>query len=97
VAVTRRGLSGLAVVGLGGLALVFFAVSWLGASPLGPIALSVVVIAGLLVSLRKKIVAQLQALRARIAPPAPAPITTPAPTVTAAPFAMSEPTHQEEE
>ncbi len=77
VAVTRKGLSGLGAVTLGGLALVFFAVSWLGASPLGPIAASLAVMAGLVVSLRRKILAQLSTLRTRLMPPAP--IVTPAP------------------
>lgn len=86
VAVTKRGLSGMALLTLAGLALTFFAVSWLGASPLGPIAASLLVMAGLFVALRKRIFAHVAQLRARIAPPAaPMPIVTPAP-------AMPEPT-----
>lgn len=90
VAVTKRGLSGLGAVTLGGLALVFFAVSWLGASPLGPIAASVVVLTGLLVSLRKKILSALSTLRARIAPPAATPITPSPVFVAPAPDATNE-------
>jgi hypothetical protein len=89
VAVTKRGLSSLALVTLGGLALTFFAISWLGASPLGPIAASLVVAAGLVVSLRKRILAQLQGLRARLAPPV-TPRIAPAPTPSSTPE-MSHP------
>jgi hypothetical protein len=74
VAVSRRGIGGLAATALGGLALAYFAVAWLGASPLGPIALSMMIGAGLLVAMRRTILARLSALRARIAPP-PAPFT----------------------
>lgn len=98
VAVTRRGLSGLALVTLAGLGVTFFAVSWLGASPLGPIAASLCVFAGLLIALRKKILGQLQALRTRLAPPAAMPLVTPAPfAVAPMPLAAApEPAHEEE-
>jgi hypothetical protein len=78
VAVTRRGMTGIGAALLGGLATTFFAVAWLGASPVGPIALSALVLAGLAVALRGKILAHVASLRSRLAP---APIVTPAPVV----------------
>lgn len=86
VAVTKRGLSGMAILMLSGLALTFFAVSWLGANPLGPIAASLLVCAGLLVALRKRIFAHLSQLRARIAPP-----PTTGPMITPPPATMEPP------
>ena len=91
VAVTRKGLSSMALVTLSGVAIMFFAVGWLGASPLGPIAASLVVAAGLLVSLRKKVFAQLSAMRARWAP-TPAPLVSPAPAISPP---IVEPTHEQ--
>ena len=45
------------------------ALFWLGASPLGPLAASLLVVIGLLVALRKQLAEMLTALRARVAPP----------------------------
>src|SRR5262249_49676437 len=94
VAVTRKGLSGLALVTLGGLAVAFFAIGWLGASPLGPIAASLAVTAGLVVSMRKRILAQLSTFRAKLSPPTT--LVTPPPAFQA-PAPTPEPATQEEE
>ncbi len=81
VAVTRRGVGTLGGVALAGLALVFFAVAWLGASPFAPLALSAAILLGLAVAMRKRILARLDALRGRVAPPlvTPPPAFAPAP------------------
>jgi hypothetical protein len=51
-------------------ALVALALLWFGASPFGPVFASLVVSAGLVLALRKRIAEGLRSLRARVASPA---------------------------
>jgi hypothetical protein len=70
VGVTRRGVAGLVGTLALGVALVALALLWFGASPFGPVFASLVVSAGLVLALRKRIAEGLRSLRARVASPA---------------------------
>jgi hypothetical protein len=88
VAVTKRGVLGLALTLTAGVGLVALALLWFGASPMGPAVSSAVIVLGMAVSLRKKIAESIRALRSRVAPPevdtytsATAQVTSPASSV----------------
>lgn len=95
VGVTRRGIAGLVGTLALGVALVALALLWFGASPFGPVFASLVVSAGLVLALRKRILESLRSLRARVASPAPVEATS-APAFAPAP-PMVEPRVEAEE
>jgi hypothetical protein len=71
VAVTRKGLGSLASALVLGALLLVVSIGLFGASPIGPVLASFALVAGLVLALRRRILAAVRELRDRLQPPAP--------------------------